>query len=781
MTARTASSDLSAQLPVLAVLGLSDRGDADWPRLRSLQYARLADSVRTQVLTQALAGLTTGWLVMPLVSHALVAGWLLLLAVSVLVSARCDQGFGSAPAQRPDGVGVLRHACATIGNALVWSIAVLVLAEHAPLPVQLEIWTILAMLMTVSAVTVPSVPLAATLFSAIVGLAVIVGFLRGGGYEMAGIAALFVCIVIGGAIEASRNFLATRLAEAGVADRNEVVSLLLREFEDGKADWLWEIDPQRRARSVSRRFAFALGLEPREIEGQSLVQLLAGEDWQTGSFDPSLHELVEKLKHRENFSDLVVRVKVGAAARWWKLSGAPRQDEAGNFDGFRGVGSDITAERESSEKIAWLARYDTLTGLPNRMMLTEELGAALRYADQWRSRCALLMLDLDRFKAVNDTLGHLVGDQLLARVSERLQGLMGENALCGRLGGDEFAIVIRDAAQPGQVDRMACAVIERLSEPYAVEHHTLYIGVSVGSALGPLDGTSVEMLMRNADLALYRAKDEGGGCHIAYEPGLHARAEERRKLEVALRSALERDEFVLHYQPVVDARDERIVCCEALLRWNSPEHGLVAPERFIPIAEDTRLIVAIGEWVLREACTTAARWPTPTRVAVNVSAEQLLDARFLDRVVASLAVSGLAPQRLEIEVTENIFERDAGVARATLERVMALGCGVTLDDFGSGYSSLAYIRNFRFSTVKMERSFVKGAASGNPESLAIIRAVIAMAESLEMTTTAQGVETEQELDTVRALGCCRVQGHYYGRAVSAADLDGLFERQRRTG
>ncbi len=283
--------------------------------------------------------------------------------------------------------------------------------------------------------------------------------------------------------------------------------------------------------------------------------------------------------------------------------------------------------------------------------------------------------------------------------------------------------------------------------------------------------------MRNADLALYRSKDEGGGVHFSYEPALHAHAEERRKLEFSLRQALERNEFVLNYQPVVDTVTEELLSFEALIRWHSEEHGLVSPAKFIPLAEDTRLIVPIGEWVLRAACAEAARWPGNIRVAVNVSGEQLLDSNFAASIVGALSMSGLAPHRLEIEVTESIFVRDASQARAALEQAMALGCTVALDDFGTGYSSLGYLRKLRFSTIKIDRSFVQGAATGNPESLAIIRAVVAMADALDMSTTAEGVETDRELETIRKLGCKKIQGYYFGRPMPVAELPALF-RQR---
>jgi EAL domain-containing protein (putative c-di-GMP-specific phosphodiesterase class I) len=285
------------------------------------------------------------------------------------------------------------------------------------------------------------------------------------------------------------------------------------------------------------------------------------------------------------------------------------------------------------------------------------------------------------------------------------------------------------------------------------------------------------MLMRNADLALYRAKDEGGGQHCRYEPALHANVEERRKLEMSLRQAIGNEELRLHFQPVVHATREHVVSFEALIRWQSAEHGFVSPGKFIPLAEDTRLIVPIGEWVLHEACREAARWPGQIKVAVNVSGEQLLEPAFASHVVRALADSGLPAHRLEVEVTESIFLRDPRIARQTLEEIMALGCSVALDDFGTGYSSLGYLRALKFSTIKVDRSFVQGAAQGSRESLAIIRAVVAMAQSLEMTTTAEGAETIEEVELIRKLGCDKIQGFYFGRPMEPGDALALLTRK----
>jgi diguanylate cyclase (GGDEF)-like protein/PAS domain S-box-containing protein len=767
---------LPAHLSIRAVLGLTDPDNGDWARLRGLQYSGLARVSRERILAHIIAAIATILIFAATINVFVLGGWLAALGGTLYYGAKFDQTLGDVDRRRMSRAEMNQHTVSSVINALIWIVPIVFFAISSGPLERVELWAVLSMLMVVSAVVLPAVPLGTVLFNAVVGAVAALGFLVSGQYVMCFVAVVFVAILAVGAVENTRTFLCARVAEAGVAEKSEVVSLLLREFEEGEADWLWQIDTSRRVRSVSPRFAYALGLDPEDIDGMPFLQLIAGEAWETEQFPSSLHDLAERLKRRENFSNLLVRVTIKGQHRWWELSGTPKLTEDGVFDGFRGVGSDVTEQRESSDKIAYLARYDTLTGLPNRMMLTEALAEAMRYAEQWRTRCAFLMLDLDRFKAVNDTLGHLVGDQLLARVSERLKKLMSENELCGRLGGDEFAIVIRDASDLERVNSVAHAVIDALSQPYEVDHHTLYVGVSIGSAIGPRDGSTVETLMRNADLALYRSKDDGGGVHCRYEPALHAHAEERRKLEFSLRRALERNEFVLNYQPVVDAATEQVLSFEALLRWHSEEHGVVSPAKFIPLAEDTRLVIPIGEWVLRKACEDAMHWPSHIKVAVNVSGEQLLDPNFSASVVGALAMSGLAPQRLEVEVTESIFVRDAATARAALERVMALGCGVSLDDFGTGYSSLGYLRKLRFTTIKVDRSFVQGAATGNPESLAIIRAVVAMADALDMTTTAEGVENADELEMIRNLGCDKIQGYFFGRPMPIADANQLFYR-----
>jgi len=770
---------LPLKLPLLALIGLRPPEQGDWAALRALQYGQIHRVSRSRAIAHAMAAIITVGLFVGKVPAGILAAWVATLAAAVWNAIRIDRSLADIDRRSMTRREFWRQALGMAGAAAVWGVALLAFPPSGSPADHLALWSLAAMLIAGSTFAMAPAPMSMIVFSGVTGGTALLSFVWSGDYTSASVVGAFDAIAIAGGLNVARTFLTSQIAEAGVVEKSEVVSLLLREYEDNEADWLWQVDTNRRVRGASARFAYALGSEIAEVEGESFIKLMAGTCWENGQFPPSLHDLAERLKRRESFSNLLVQVEVASGRRWWEISGTPMRDEKGTFIGFRGVGSDVTLQRESSEKIAYLARYDTLTGLPNRLMVTESLKDGLKYAEQWRTRCAFLMIDLDRFKAVNDSLGHQIGDQMLAQVSQRLESLATDNEMCGRLGGDEFAVVIRDASDRKAVAGFAQRVIHALSQPYDVENHKLYIGASVGSAMGPRDGTTVETLMRNADLALYRAKDAGGGEHCVYEPTLHAQAEERRQLESSLRFATAKGELLLNFQPVVDSKSEHVVAFEALVRWQSPEHGFVSPVKFIPLAEDTRLIVPIGEWVMREACRQAVELPDPIKVSVNVSGEQLLEPGFSQTVVRALSDSGLPANRLEVEVTESIFVRDAQIARQALEEIMALGCTIALDDFGTGYSSLGYLRAIRFSTIKIDRSFVQGAAQSSPESLAIIRAVVAMCDSLEMTTTAEGVETAAEAAMIRDMGCTKIQGYYFGRPMPAAEALAVAQRSKQ--
>jgi diguanylate cyclase (GGDEF)-like protein/PAS domain S-box-containing protein len=669
---------------------------------------------------------------------------------------------------------LLNHGILSFFQGAVWVAAMAGLARQAQPSEIIILWTIACCLMAAVAIAYQSTPLSAVSYIVAVGGGAIWMMLERADPLLALVVTSYTILLLGATLRQAHLFGIQLTTNKLLAEKREVVSLLLKEHDVEAADALWQTDVARRLTGVSPSFARMMGTSCEELEGRSILEVLAGPSWQEGNFHPSLHDLAEKLKQRAPFSDLVMPVFVNGDQRWWQISASPRVDEKSAFLGFRGVGSDITVQKESSERITQMARYDMLTSLPNRLHLTEELSGAIETVSRWHTRCAFLMIDLDRFKSVNDTLGHLVGDKLLAQVADRIRKVCSVNEICGRLGGDEFAVVLRDVPEQLYIDQLAGSIIDAVSKPYVVDNHTLFIGASIGSAMSPQDGLDAETLIRSADLAMYRAKEGGRGKHLRYAASMHADAEERRTLEVALREALNKDQLHLLYQPIVETRTGRVAGFEALVRWTHPELGAVSPGKFIPIAEDARLIVPIGNWVLRTACREASNWPADVRVSINVSPEQLYDPDFLETVVSALAHSGLAANRLELEITESVFLREGAGVSQLLDKLMKLGICLSLDDFGKGYSSLGYLSRTRFSTIKIDRSFVSGAARGQRESLAIIRAVIAMAQSLDMETTAEGVETETEFDLARSLGCSRIQGYYFGRPMPAADASALF-------
>jgi diguanylate cyclase (GGDEF)-like protein len=705
-------------------------------------------------------------------------GWMTLALVTTLFSTH-----SSNRRIRNDYVGVtgkvvIMQGVMAMAQAVVWVGALLVLGRGAQPDQVIALWTLTSCLMVGAAVAFSALPLAAIGFLLPMGVGSTLLFHASASLPLSTLVACYALVLLIASLKHAREFGRQLTTSTELAEKSAVVSLLLREYEDAGADWLWQTDASRRINGVSSRFASMLGVQPADMEGKLLVEILAGSTWESGKFTAGLHELAERLKRRESFSNLIIPVEIVGEIRWWELSASPRVDEKGSYMGFRGVGSDVTVQRESADKIAQLARFDALTDLPNRLQLADAVNAALEGVERWNSRCAFLMIDLDRFKSVNDTLGHQVGDRLLQHVADRLRQVCGNNEVCGRIGGDEFAIVIREVVDTHYVEQLAEATIELLSRPYEVDQHTLYIGASIGSAIAPRDGRTTETLIRSADLALYRAKDEGGGKHCHYEPRLHVHAEERRTLELALRVALEKQQLNLVYQPVVNAQSGAIEGFESLIRWTHPEMGPISPVKFIPVAEDARLIGPIGEWVLRTACHEAMNWPGQVRVAVNVSAEQLGHPSFVTTVVSALAQSGLPAHRLELEVTESVFMREGNGAVQVLEQILGLGVKLSLDDFGTGYSSLGYLSRTRFSTIKVDRSFVVGASKNVPESIAIVRAVVALAESLGMATTAEGVETEVEVEMVNRLGCTKIQGYFFGRPMPAEEARALFGSSR---
>jgi diguanylate cyclase (GGDEF)-like protein len=442
--------------------------------------------------------------------------------------------------------------------------------------------------------------------------------------------------------------------------------------------------------------------------------------------------------------------------------------------GWVATHEDITERKRAELKIAHMALHDSLTNLPNRLLLGRRLGEALAHVERGQ-QLAVLCLDLDQFKNVNDTLGHPIGDGLLRKVAGRLRNCVRDGDTISRVGGDEFSIIQTNIAGAADARQLAVRICEAVSAPYEVHGHAVVINTSIGIALAPTDGTDPHELLKNADMALYGAKADGRGMFRFFEPKMDAQMKARRTLEISLRRALENGEFALHYQPVVNLDKDGMTSCEALLRWHHPERGLVSPLEFIPVAEEIGLIVALGEWVIRQACADAAKWPGNIGVAVNLSPTQLGSANLLPTVLNALASSRLPAERLELEITEAVLMHNTETTLKTLHQLRSLGISISLDDFGTGYSSLSYLRRFPFDRIKIDRCFISGLGS-NSESKAIVKAVAGLAESLSMTTTAEGVETQVQLDQVRELGCTDVQGYFYSKPVPIEDLTKMFVR-----
>jgi diguanylate cyclase (GGDEF)-like protein len=424
---------------------------------------------------------------------------------------------------------------------------------------------------------------------------------------------------------------------------------------------------------------------------------------------------------------------------------------------------------QTESKMRTLAYSDALTGLSNRAHFHDLLARHAASGSEQDRAFAVLVLDLDRFKLVNDTLGHGLGDALLRKTAQRLQAALGPHDMVARLGGDEFAILQVDLPDPEAVQVLTGRIVELIGRPFLIEGQLVNVGASVGAALAPVDGSEPSQLLRNADLALYKAKADGKGTFRRFDPALDARMQARRSLEADLRRAIAVQEFELHYQPLVDARSGQITAAEALVRWRHPERGLVSPADFIPLAEETGLIGPLGQWVLRTACTQAACWPAHIRVAVNLSPAQFRDLRLADTVKAALAASGLAADRLELEITEGVLLADEERTLATLTRLRAAGVSISMDDFGTGYSSLSYLRRFPFDKIKVDQSFVRQ-LPGDAESAAIVRAIITMGTCLGMAITVEGVETAEQFAFTTASGCDQVQGYHVSRPLPAADF-----------
>lgn len=567
------------------------------------------------------------------------------------------------------------------------------------------------------------------------------------------------------------NFLNFRARSAGepesVSETSGSDALpLYHHFEESGRGWFWATDADGLLTYVSARVADRVGEGSAGLLGMPLTDLFLP----STDDRPVRDRLPFIVSKRSSFDRIILRTAADIDGRWWEVSGRAVTDASDTFLGYQGYCIDVTEQLQTSESASQLALFDPLTGLPNRLNMSRFLDENMRMASRPGGACAVLLIDLDRFKQVNDSLGHPAGDALLKMVATRLTKIVGNVDKIFRLGGDEFQVILPGCGDREQLQQLSDQIIHSVSQPYVVEGSRCMIGASIGIAVAPDDGCKGEEVMRNADLALYAAKGSGRGCYRFFSASLLEVAEDRRVLEDDLRDALSRDELSLFYQPVVCTRTSSVTGVEALIRWQHPVRGAISPAVFIPIAEDANLIDALGEWIIRKACDDAVRWPGNIRVAVNVSPIQFANEALPTIIISALANSGLPASRLELELTEGVFLSESVETDTMFSTLKDIGVRLALDDFGTGYSSLGYLKTAPFDKIKIDQSFVRGATLPGSRNGAIIAAIVALAGALKMETTAEGIETLDQLDLIRDLGVSHIQGYVYSKPLPETEL-----------
>jgi diguanylate cyclase (GGDEF)-like protein/PAS domain S-box-containing protein len=543
------------------------------------------------------------------------------------------------------------------------------------------------------------------------------------------------------------------------------------------SDWYWEQDKDLRFTTVTGGFSGKAGIALGRILGKTHWEYVAG----MADSDAGREHIAQVTAHEPFHNFEYQALDDNGELRWFCVNGQPVFDEDGGFCGYRGTGSDITARKLTEQRVHHVAQHDVLTGLPNRSLLQDRLGQAISYSSRSGHPVWVMLIDLDRFKFVNDSMGHKAGDVLLVTVAARLRASLRDTDTVARLSGDEFVVILAEHHDQRLSPDIVQRVMDSVAQPVMLGTKEFFVTASIGVAVYPSEGTSADSLIEHADIAMYRAKKLGRNNFQFYTPAMNEESLERVRIEGALRNALERDEFVLHYQPQVDLASGQIVGMEALIRWKHPELGMVPPSRFVGVAEETGLIVPIGAWVMRTACARNKAWQDAglprLRVAVNLSARQFGAPGLVESIEQVLADTALAPDCLEIELTESLFMSDVTPAVDLLHRMKALGVNLSIDDFGTGYSSLSYLSRFPIDVLKIDRSFVAD-ITDDANDAAIVTSIIALAHNLKLSVIAEGVETAAQLDYLRKHGCDEMQGYYFSKPLPADEFEQLL-RQRR--
>ncbi len=560
------------------------------------------------------------------------------------------------------------------------------------------------------------------------------------------------------------QFAQQQLSQIAMEEQTELIGLLLRDFEETTKDWLWQTDANGVLIERNESSDLEVGSDNRMPSGEKLLSLLASSDERS--------ELKQALRDQRPFRDLTVRLKRDEAREWWSFSGKPVFAK-GEFNGFRGVASDVTKSKITEDRMAFLAHYDPLTKLPNRETLTDELKILSLEAHRSADNHVLIWLDLDNFKWVNDTMGHHAGDALLQGLGDRLRNVVGPNGLMARISGDEFAVVLpfsHDTSLPTRLDE----VCNMLGEPYQLWGSSILCRASMGVKRLPNGPFDVEEALKHADMALYSTKGRQKGTWTLFDKSLEDKAQTMRQLETDLNNAIEGNEMRVFFQPLVDATTHEVVGCETLLRWQHPHKGLLSPGAFIEFAEDTGVITRIGDWVLRQALYEAQRFPDHIKIAINLSPLQLHSESLVPTIVNSLATNGIAPNRVELELTESVLMTDTKYTLEKLRQLKDIGVRIALDDFGTGFSSLSYLRQFPFDKLKIDKSFTDDLDTSK-DSRAITQATLQLAKALGMHTTGEGVETMRQGEFLRDNGCNELQGYFFSRPQPIENLAHLIE------
>jgi diguanylate cyclase (GGDEF)-like protein len=747
---------------------------ADHPLAGTLRAKQLQAVLRLTPLT-VLANLLNGGLICIMFWHeeqrALLVVWFTLMAA---VTSQGLRAWWRRQARSTASRRALRRAVLHAAVlASLWAMIPLWLFGAASGPEQLLISVITTGMICAGGFALATVPVAATAYVLILSTAGALALLLAD-FALAPVVGLllacYAAIVLASAWSSAHQFTARLMAEAEAERQSHVISLLLRDFEEHTSDLLWEIDAAGHLCHMSARLLATLQQPAERLTAAPAIELLAGLQ---GQLPENLREhlatLRQCLQQGTPFRDMPLPLPGNGSIRWWSLTAKPLLDERGRSIGWRGVAADITEAQHANSQLTFLAHYDALTGLANRHQLRALLADLLTPRAGLQPSCALLCLDLDHFKTINDTLGHAVGDGLLQEVARRLLACIRQSDIAGRLGGDEFVVILNNVKSSDEVTLLTRRLLERLHQPCEVQGAALSLRISIGVAMAPQDGMQIDTLLNNADLALYAAKSQGRGDFRFFAPQMATQTRRRMQIEHGLRDALAHGELQLVFQPQVSMHDWRVIGFEALLRWAHPELGEVPPAEFIPVAEEAGLILNMGDWVLREACLAAREWPEATHVSVNVSSVQAMSHDLCETIRRILEELGMPARRLELEITESVFLNESHATMHGLRALKELGLRIALDDFGTGYSSLAYLRRFPFDTLKIDHSFVRELMSRG-DARAIVRSIVGLARTLNMNTVAEGVEETQQLDVLGGYGCGAIQGHFVAHPMPAAQV-----------